>query len=201
MASRALVYILFVSALTVVSVHCNSEGDALHAWRNSLSDPKGILQSWDPTLINPCTWFHVTCNGKNSVVRVDLGNAGLQGPLIPELGVLRNLQYLELFNNNITGSIPAEIGNLTNLISLDLYLNKLSGNIPASLGNLKSLVFLRLNNNNLTGSIPTGLIQLILYGNLSIMNVANNSLAGTVHPKKQTRYAVTTIIQDPRAPK
>ncbi|KAK4842181.1 hypothetical protein QYF36_017101 [Acer negundo] len=83
----------------------------------------------------------------------DLGSAGLRGPLVPELGVLRNLQYL------------------------------------------------RLNNNNLTGSIPTGFIQLIFYGNLRIMNVANNSLAGTVHPTKSTRFAVTTITQDPRAQK
>ena len=45
-------------------------GDALHALRRSLSDPDNVLQSWDPTLVNPCTWFHVTCDRDNHVTRV-----------------------------------------------------------------------------------------------------------------------------------
>ncbi|KAK1583620.1 hypothetical protein Q3G72_025610 [Acer saccharum] len=60
--------------------------------------PRTILaksaQSWDPTLVNPCTWFHVTCNNDNSVIRVDLRNAALSGQLVPRLGLLKNLQYL-----------------------------------------------------------------------------------------------------------
>lgn len=45
-------------------------GDALNALKNSLDDPNNVLSSWDPTLVNPCTWFHVTCNNDNSVTRV-----------------------------------------------------------------------------------------------------------------------------------
>lgn len=45
-------------------------GDALHSLRSNLIDPNNVLQSWDPTLVNPCTWFHVTCNNDNSVIRV-----------------------------------------------------------------------------------------------------------------------------------
>lgn len=45
-------------------------GDALYALRRSLTDPSNVLQSWDPTLVNPCTWFHVTCDGQNRVIRV-----------------------------------------------------------------------------------------------------------------------------------
>jgi somatic embryogenesis receptor kinase 1 len=120
----------------------NLEGDALHTLRVTLVDPNNVLQSWDPTLVNPCTWFHVTCNNENSVIRVDLGNAELSGHLVPELGVLKNLQYLELYSNNITGPIPSNLGNLTNLVSLDLYLNSFSGPIPESLGKLSKLRFL-----------------------------------------------------------
>ncbi|KAF5193878.1 Somatic embryogenesis receptor kinase, partial [Thalictrum thalictroides] len=69
-------------------------GDALHNLRTNLIDPNNVLQSWDPTLVNPCTWFHVTCNNDNSVIRVDLGNATLSGSLVPQLGLLKNLQYL-----------------------------------------------------------------------------------------------------------
>jgi hypothetical protein len=35
-----------------------------------LSDPNGVLQSWDPTLVNPCTWFHITCDHASRVVRL-----------------------------------------------------------------------------------------------------------------------------------
>ncbi|PWA75250.1 Leucine-rich repeat-containing protein [Artemisia annua] len=153
---QSLVLVLLVAVVTTVSG--NSEGDALYALRRSLNDPEKVLQSWDPNLVNPCTWFHITCNQDNRVTRLDLGNSKLSGHLVPELGKLEHLQYLELYKNNIQGTIPAEIGNLKSLISLDLYNNNITGKIPSTLGKLKNLVFLRLNDNHLTGRIPRELI-------------------------------------------
>ncbi|KAK6947068.1 Leucine-rich repeat-containing N-terminal, plant-type, partial [Dillenia turbinata] len=85
---------LLIAVIAIVTVESNLEVDVLIAWKDQLVDPNNVLQSWDPTLANPCTWFHVTCNSYNSVVRVDLGDAGISGPLVPELGQLSNLQYL-----------------------------------------------------------------------------------------------------------
>ncbi|XP_031282185.1 leucine-rich repeat protein 1-like [Pistacia vera] len=151
--------------------------DALSALKSALVDPQGALQSWDPNLVDPCTWFHVTCNDDNKVTRLDLGAYGLQGSLVPQLGSLANLQYLEIYRNQISGSIPAELGNLANLLSLDLYENQLSGPIPDSLGNLKALVFMRLNDNKLTGTVPES-VKALTNGNLRILNVTNNQLSG-----------------------
>ncbi|KAH7518078.1 hypothetical protein FEM48_Zijuj09G0132600 [Ziziphus jujuba var. spinosa] len=128
-------------------------GNALHALRSRFSDPTNVLQSWDPTLVNPCTWFHVTCDSNSHVIR------------------------LELYRNEISGKIPKELGKLKNLISMDLYDNKFEGEIPKSLNKLKSLRFLRLNNNKLTGSIPRGLTKL---SNLKVFDVSNNDLCGTI---------------------
>ncbi|KAF9686137.1 hypothetical protein SADUNF_Sadunf03G0127200 [Salix dunnii] len=75
---------------------CDTEGDVLPAWKANLTDPSSLLQSWAPTLVNPCTWFHVTCNTNNSVVRVDLADAELSGILVSELGLRTNLLYLLL---------------------------------------------------------------------------------------------------------
>ncbi|KAG4399151.1 hypothetical protein AAZX31_08G178800 [Glycine max] len=161
----------------VLKASGNQEGDALNALKSNLQDPNNVLQSWDATLVNPCTWFHVTCNSDNSVTRVDLGNADLSGQLVPELGQLTNLQYLELYSNNITGKIPEELGNLTNLVSLDLYLNTLDGPIPTTLGNLAKLRFLRLNNNSLTGGIPMSLTNV---SSLQVLDLSNNKLKGEV---------------------
>ncbi|XP_058771760.1 BRASSINOSTEROID INSENSITIVE 1-associated receptor kinase 1-like [Vicia villosa] len=161
----------------VIKGSSNVEGDALNALKSNLNDPNNVLQSWDATLVNPCTWFHVTCNGDNSVTRVDLGNADLSGTLVSQLGDLSNLQYLELYSNNITGKVPEELGNLTNLVSLDLYLNHLSGTIPNTLGNLQKLRFLRLNNNTLTGRIPVSLTNV---STLQVLDLSNNNLEGDV---------------------
>ncbi|KAG5224701.1 hypothetical protein OIU77_006478 [Salix suchowensis] len=155
----------------------NMEGDALHSLRSNLNDPNNVLQSWDPTLVNPCTWFHVTCNNDNSVIRVDLGNAALSGQLVPQLGQLKNLQYLELYSNNISGPIPGDLGNLTNLVSLDLYLNSFTGPIPDTLGKLSKLRFLRLNNNSLVGPIPMSLTNISA---LQVLDLSNNRLSGVV---------------------
>ncbi|PUZ47463.1 hypothetical protein GQ55_7G166600 [Panicum hallii var. hallii] len=158
-------------------VVANTEGDALYSLRQSLKDTNNVLQSWDPTLVNPCTWFHVTCNTDNSVIRLDLGNAQLSGPLVPQLGQLKNMQFLELYSNNISGPIPPELGNLTNLVSLDLYLNNFTGNIPDTLGQLLKLRFLRLNNNSLSGQIPKTLTAITT---LQVLDLSNNNLSGEV---------------------
>ncbi|XP_078430373.1 leucine-rich repeat protein 2-like isoform X1 [Wolffia australiana] len=202
MASDLRLFLLLLLLTVSTAFSTNPEGEALHALRSRIKDPKNVLQSWDPTLVNPCTWFHVTCDDHNRVIRLDLGNSNISGPLGPELGRLEHLQYLyfsfcrhlsfvlvenlmidgfvlirELYRNNFEGKIPKELGNLKNLISMDLYGNRLEGEIPKSLGNLKSLRFLRLNNNHLTGSIPRELASL---SNLRVFDVSNNDLCGTI---------------------
>ncbi|KAJ3680353.1 hypothetical protein LUZ60_016631 [Juncus effusus] len=131
----------------------NTEGDALYALKSSLKDPGSVLQSWDNTLVNPCTWFHVTCDSNNFVIRVDLGNAQLSGTLVPQLGGLKNLQYLELYSNNII--IPDSLGNLLKLRFLRLNNNTISGSIPLSLTGITTLQVLDLSSNNLSGTVPS----------------------------------------------
>ncbi|KAM7250995.1 hypothetical protein ACFE04_022878 [Oxalis oulophora] len=174
-ASVAIIILCFIFAFDKVS--SNAEGDALNALKTNLDDPNNVLQSWDATLVNPCTWFHVTCNNDNSVTRVDLGNANLSGQLVPQLGQLPNMQYLELYSNKISGKIPDELGELTNLISLDLYLNDLDGSIPATLSKLQKLRFLRLNNNSLSGKIP---VSLTTVTSLQVLDLSNNNLTGDI---------------------
>uniref|UniRef100_A0A0D9XSE5 Leucine-rich repeat-containing N-terminal plant-type domain-containing protein n=1 Tax=Leersia perrieri TaxID=77586 RepID=A0A0D9XSE5_9ORYZ len=168
MAAPSAAAVLFSSLLAFATlVSCNTEGDILYAQRQAWKDPNNVLQSWDSTLANPCSWSHVTCDSNNSVVRLDLGLAGLSGPLIPELGGLNYLQYLRLPANNLSGDIPQSLGNLTNLVRLELQKNALSGTIPASLGNIKALELLRLNDNLLTGTVPLEVLSLVLTGKLT----------------------------------
>lgn len=175
--ANCVLLLLILVCHSLTTIHANSESDALYNLRVNLTDPYNVLQSWDPTDINPCPWFHVTCNNDNSVVRVDLGDAGLSGSLVPQLGVLINLQYLEMFGNNISGTIPRALGKLTKLVSLDLFNNNFTGPIPNTLGRLKKLRFLRLNNNSLSGQIPMSLTNL---NALQVLDLSNNRLSGRV---------------------
>ncbi|QCD91917.1 brassinosteroid insensitive 1-associated receptor kinase 1 [Vigna unguiculata] len=174
MSGLVFLSVLFLLLQLPLSSLSNSEGDALYAFRKGLSDPNHIFDSWDPSVADPCTWFHITCDSNNHVVRIDLYNYKIAGTLSPELGRLPYLQYLELYGNNLSGKIPQELGNLTNLVSMDLSNNKLEGSIPDSFGNLKSLKFLWLNDNELSGSIPK---EITLLKNLAVF-LENNKLNG-----------------------
>ncbi|KAG0458518.1 hypothetical protein HPP92_023675 [Vanilla planifolia] len=119
--------LLVIATAAPLASATNSEGEALYAFRIRLFDPSNVLQSWDPTLVNPCTWFHVSCDNQNHVIRLDLGNSSISGSIVPELGRLKHLQYLELYRNNIYGEIPKELGNLK---TCDVSNNNLCGTIP-----------------------------------------------------------------------
>ncbi|KAL6496279.1 hypothetical protein OROGR_029537 [Orobanche gracilis] len=117
---RASALVLCLYLLIVHSPICmceNPEGVALFAFKDKLSDPNGMLNGWNSDN-DLCLWPHITCDSSNLVYSIDLGNSGLSGPLVSNLGVLTNLQKLHLFENKIYGTIPEELGNLKKLVSL-----------------------------------------------------------------------------------
>ncbi|EGG17880.1 leucine-rich repeat-containing protein [Cavenderia fasciculata] len=89
-----------------------------------------------------------------------------------DIGTLINLQRLDLFGNNMR-IIPREIGNLINLQSLDLRQNQLLiDNIPQELGRLVNLKKLSLSGNRLV-ALPAEVCTLT---NLKELECANNQL-------------------------
>ncbi|XP_047977114.1 somatic embryogenesis receptor kinase 2-like isoform X4 [Salvia hispanica] len=160
MMKKLMVRWSVVWLILLVHISANIESDVLHSLRTNLQDPNNELKTWDSSHPNPCTWFHVICNNDFIVERLDLGNLALSGLLVPQLGLLKNLKYLELYNNNFSGAVPDDLGNLSNLESLDLYMNNFTGPIPEMLGRLSKLRRLRLNNNSFTGPIPMSLTNL-----------------------------------------
>lgn len=66
---------------------------------------------------------------------------------------MTGLKVLKLNKNLLTGSIPIHIGVMKELDLLDLSENQFKSTIPTQLGHLTGLETLKLNANQLTGSI------------------------------------------------
>ncbi|KAI3744635.1 hypothetical protein L1987_57723 [Smallanthus sonchifolius] len=172
-----------VSSATLSPSGVNYEVVALMAIKQDLKDPHDVLDNWDLSSVDPCSWKMVTCTSDGSVFALGMPGQNISGTLSPAIGNLSNLQSITLQNNVFSGPIAGAIGKLWNLQTLDLSGNKFSGELPSSLGDLKNLNLLRLNNNSLTGPVPDSLSGV---GGLTLVDLSYNNFSGSL-PKISAR--------------
>lgn len=135
-------------------------------------------ENWKNEYLSVCEWQGITCNENGLVSDVALKNNNLHGPLISNIGLLKELKLLEVNKNDFSGTIPSELGQLKNIERLILFDNKFSGSIPAEIFNdWKSLSMLFLSSNQLTGEIP---VEVSYASNLVGFYVHNNKLSGSI---------------------
>nr|XP_023886914.1 receptor-like protein EIX2 [Quercus suber] len=83
-----------------------------------------------------------------------LSHSQLRGHLRDELGVFKNLVKLDLWNNSILGPLPVSLGNLSSLTYLDLSNNQFKGTLlPQNFGQLYKLETLYIDSNKLKGVV------------------------------------------------
>jgi hypothetical protein len=82
-----------------------------------------------------------------------LSNNDLTGAIPSEIGLLKNLEFLNLNSNSFNGTIASQLGLLTRLDQLRLQDNQLSGSVPVELSSLLLASSVKLFANNLTGSL------------------------------------------------
>jgi Leucine rich repeat N-terminal domain len=74
MATSVVSFVACLATLLAINgpgiVSSNPEVDALYALKRSVSDPNKVLDSWDPNLVDPCTWNYVICNTDTKVTRL-----------------------------------------------------------------------------------------------------------------------------------
>ena len=128
------------------------------------------------------SWYGITVyNGRVVSIafnQTDKGN-NLSGTILPSLGNLTDLVYLDFDNNSLTDTLPSTLGNLTNLLYLSVSKNNLSGPIPFFLKNLVKLTRLYLGGNNFSDSIPSWIGNLT---HLGVLNMWGNKLTGIIPP-------------------
>ena len=125
--------------------------------------------------------------------RIDLSENQLTGEIPPELGNLTNLEHLALSGNELTGTIPgklAALGNSSSLMALLFGENQLTGEIPAELGDLAMLEELDLSGNELSGEIPSGLGDLTA---LMELRLNDNKLEGAIPATLGSLTALTVL--------
>ncbi|KAM6583085.1 hypothetical protein CsatB_010087 [Cannabis sativa] len=128
---------------------------ALQAFKQELTDPKGFLKSWNDSGYGACSggWVGIKCT-QGQVIVIQLPWKGFSGQITEKICQLQALRKLSLHDNLTGGSIPSTLGFLPNLRGVQLFNNRLSGSIPPSLGFSPILQTLDLSNNSLSGTIP-----------------------------------------------
>ncbi|XP_076944826.1 protein NSP-INTERACTING KINASE 3-like [Bidens hawaiensis] len=172
-----LAWMMNVCTATLSPSGVNYEVVALMAIKHDIKDPHNVLDNWDWSSVDPCSWKMVTCTSDGSVFDLGMPGQNLSGTLSSAIENLSNLQSIMLQDNAISGPITGALGKLKKLQTLDLSGNKFSGELPTSLGDLKNLNLLRLNNNSLAGPVPESLSKL---GSLTLVDLSYNNFSGVL---------------------
>ncbi|KAG6396119.1 hypothetical protein SASPL_142259 [Salvia splendens] len=182
----------------------DSDKSALLELKASLSDPHGLLSSWNPQSPDHCSWAGLSCDSGSRVVALNitgggnslscarisrfplygfgnrrpcLGKVQILGKLSAAVAKLRELRILSLPFNELSGEIPVEIWGLEKLEVLDLEGNLISGSLPSQFSGLRSLRVLNLGFNQINGGIPSSLSNC---SGLQIVNLAGNQINGSI---------------------
>ena len=118
----------------------------------------------------------------------------LSGHLIPELGDLSELSFLEIQFSQLSGNIPEELGKLKHLYHLNLSYNQLSGEIPTSISQMTGLEYLVLYKNQLSGEIPNSIWQM---PSLKRIELQYNQLSGEL-PQNINDHTINSLEKFPK---
>ncbi|KAG6600229.1 putative inactive receptor kinase, partial [Cucurbita argyrosperma subsp. argyrosperma] len=156
------------------------ERDALYALKATFND-SFLNRNWSGTHCHnnqPPLWYGLRCvDGR--VTMLSLDSLGLVGNMnVDALRKFTELSTLSLKNNSLSGNVFNFSSN-KKLKAIDLSFNVFDGWIPNSLVSLNSLQSLQLQNNRLIGSISE-----LNQSSLSVFNVSNNNLNGSIPKTK-----------------
>jgi hypothetical protein len=133
-----------------------------------LNDLSGTIPAELVLLSNSLTRIHITRVGEGLF---------LGGDIPTELGLLTNLEVINLRGNRLAGFLPSEFGNLQRVETIDLRHNSLFGEVPSEIGLLSKLSGLNLDDNQFRGSLPTTIGKLL---NMRTLSLRMNDFDGPI---------------------
>nr|BAL04590.1 leucine-rich repeat receptor-like kinase [Lotus japonicus] len=196
-----LFWVLFFSGNNhAVSAVDSDDGSVLFQLRNSLSDPEGLLSSWDPTKgLSHCAWFGVSCDpSSHRVVAINVtGNGGNRKHPSPCSDFTEFPLYGFGIRRSCVGSGGALFGKVSPLFSkltelriLSLPFNGFEGVIPDEIWGMNKLEVIDLEGNLISGYLPSRFSGL---RSLRVLNLGFNRIVGEV-PNSLSSVASLEIL-------
>uniref|UniRef100_A0A5B7AC43 non-specific serine/threonine protein kinase n=1 Tax=Davidia involucrata TaxID=16924 RepID=A0A5B7AC43_DAVIN len=181
-----LLFWVFLFAHGDVVLNADSDKSALLQLKTSVSDPSGVLTSWNSSNSNHCSWFGVACDSNFRVLALNItgrdggGNSGsfscAKLAQFPLYGFGSRRTCLDS-NVKLVGKLSPVIAKLTELRVLSLPFNDLNGEIPIEIWGLEKLEVLDLEGNSIRGSLPSHFGGL---RNLRVLNLGFNEIIGEI---------------------
>lgn len=142
-----------------------------------------VLSSWAPPANTvqscPSTWVGITCEpASGAIIGLNLSYLNLSGELkfAPLIG-LHYIQTLSLAGNAFTGRLVPGLGSMTSLSFIDLSGNQFYGPVPDRITDLSGLVHLNLSGNNFSQGYPASFSKL---QNLRVLDLRSNGIWGDI---------------------
>lgn len=180
--------LFFAQSGTVVA---DTDKSALLQFKESVSDPEGMLSSWRAESSDHCSWSGVYCDSSSRVVSLNISGHGSdkgkfngsrnhflcsdigQFPLYG-FGIRRNCS---LGSGILVGKLTAAIADLAELRVLSLPFNGFYGEIPIEIWEMEKLLVLDLEANLISGLLPVRFMGL---RNLRVLNLGFNKISGQI---------------------
>ncbi|KAK8552521.1 hypothetical protein V6N13_120917 [Hibiscus sabdariffa] len=164
-----------------------NEVDKINLWQH----PESISRLTKLRVKVLTTCIATSIGNMTSLVDFELSGNFLSGQIPKVLGLLKDLEQLELYyNQHLSGTIPAELGKLRDMdirnskppwlphvYIIDLADNDFTGTFPRSIENARNLSELFLQNSKMSGFLPPEISRAV---NLVKIDLSNNLLSGSI---------------------
>uniref|UniRef100_A0A7N0T5Q6 non-specific serine/threonine protein kinase n=1 Tax=Kalanchoe fedtschenkoi TaxID=63787 RepID=A0A7N0T5Q6_KALFE len=194
---RAAAFVLcLLGCCGSVEADGGADRDVLLEIKRLVSDPAGILASWDAgSGLSHCGWYGVSCDSKSRVSEIRLvGGGGGDYDYGSEAGSCSGVfpfHGCEIRRNfsvgvgKLGGRLSSRVGELDQLRVLSLGYNRFNGQVPVGVWGMENLEVLDLEGNMFTGEIPARFSGL---RKLRVLNLRFNGLSGQVKEVANFRF-------------
>lgn len=152
--------------------------------KTSLSDPSGLLASWNLSSDYCSAWFGVSCDSNSRVSSLNVTGDGAKGT--ERLFFCDDSAQFPIYgygfrrscagsDGKLAGKLLSSVAKLTELRILALPFNELYGQLPSEIWGMEKLEVLDLEGNQFSGSIPVHFLGL---KSLQVLNLGFNNISG-----------------------